>query len=79
MTKSFRNQLIRAEGTIARATGGRKSWDFVALRETALSAMRGSPCPHGDMSPGEYRRMSDAFHKIKQRTSIAHKEEADSI
>jgi hypothetical protein len=40
MKKSpFTNALRKAEGTIAAVAGGRKSWDSVTLKETALSAM----------------------------------------
>lgn len=76
MNNAFLNQLRRAEGTIARASGGRKSWDPSALRETALSAMRGDLPRCSGMSPGETRRMAEAFRIIQARTSAAHRKEA---
>ena len=80
MTTSFKNAIRKAEGTIARASGGRRSWDSIALRETALSALRGekSPCG-GSMSPEECDRMMSAFRVIADRTSAAHRAEADQL
>jgi hypothetical protein len=80
MTKSFKNAINRAEGTIARASGGRRSWDSIALCETALSALRGEKAPcGGSMSPEECDRMMSAFRVIADRTSRAHRFEAEQF
>ena len=80
MSTSFKNALRKAEGTIARASGGRRSWDSIALCETALSAMRGEKAPcGGSMSPEECDRMMSAFRVIADRTSRAHRFEAEQF
>jgi hypothetical protein len=80
MTTSFKNAIRKAEGTIARASGGRRSWDEIALCETALSALRGEKAPcGGSMSPEECDRMMSAFRVIVDRTSRAHRFEAEQF
>ena len=62
--------LRKAEGTIARATGGRASWDCSALRDTAIRALSGNEYrPGGSDSPEDYDAKAEAFRTIARRTS----------
>ena len=66
----YRNTLHKAEGTIAKSTGGRKTWDASALREFAIRALKGEEYrPSGSDSPEEYRAKARAFKTIADRTS----------
>lgn len=70
MKSTESNILRKAEGTIARATGGRASWDPGALRETAIRALSGNEYrPGGSDSPEEYGAKAEAFRTIARRTS----------
>lgn len=77
MRKSpFANALRRAEGTIAARIGGRKAWDSVTLKETALSAMAGDAPSTVNMGPDEWDAIHEAFNIIQKRTTAQHKCEA---
>jgi hypothetical protein len=67
--KKYISALHRAEGTIAAASGGRRSWDSVTLKQTALAAMAGGKPPFGNSSPEEWEAMASAYAKIQARTS----------
>ena len=69
--KTTESNIIRkAEGTLARATGGRASWDSSALRDTAIRALAGYEYrPGGSDSPEDYAAKAEAFRTIARRTS----------
>lgn len=75
----FANALRRAEGTIASRTGGRRAWDSLVLKETALSAMAGETPSLGSCSPEEYDSMHEACSIIRERTTAEHAGRAGQI
>ena len=76
-----KNQITRAEGTLAAATGGRNAWDTEVLRNAAVTCLAGGVAhefrgrPEGSR---EFYAFSAAWRRV-QNSRPAQKMTADEI